>query len=145
DVKMPGMSGLELAQLIKQRKKTQHIPILFLTAHYYEDEQIVLGYGAGAVDYLTKPVNPDILRSKVAVFVELFRKTAALSQLNHAMEAEIQDRKKAEEQFRLVVESAPHGMIVLAPDHRIALVNSRMEEIFGYQRQELLGHTIDKL
>jgi len=145
DVKMPGMSGIELAQLIKQRKKTQHIPILFLTAHYFQDEEIVLGYGAGAVDYLTKPVNPDILRSKIAVFVDLFRKTAALAELNRAMEAEIQDRKHAEERFRHVVESAPHGMIVVGQDDRIALVNSRMEEIFGFHREELLGQTLETL
>jgi signal transduction histidine kinase len=85
DVKMPDMSGIELAQLIKQRKKTQHIPILFLSAHYYEDEHIVLGYDAGAVDYITKPVNPAILRSKIGVFVDLFRKTTALVAANEEL------------------------------------------------------------
>lgn len=85
DVKMPDMSGIELAQLIKQRKKTQHIPILFLTAHYFEEEHVVLGYGVGAVDYITKPVNPTILRSKISVFVELFRKSAELARLNQEL------------------------------------------------------------
>jgi len=56
DVEMPEMSGLELARLIKGRKKTEHIPILFLTAHSRADEDILMGYGVGAVDYLTKPV-----------------------------------------------------------------------------------------
>lgn len=142
DVKMPDMSGIELAKLIKQRKKTQDIPILFLSAHYYEDEHIVLGYGAGAVDYITKPVNPAVLRSKISVFVELFRKTTALAQVNNAMEAEIQDRQKAEERFRLVVEAAPNAMIVFTQDGRITLVNSRTESLFGYSRGELLDQAV---
>jgi two-component sensor histidine kinase len=91
---MPEVSGYELAQLIKQRKRTQHIPILFLTAYYREDDDVLQGYGAGAVDYLSKPVNPLILKSKVAVFVDLFRKTRALATMNRAMEVEIEERLK---------------------------------------------------
>jgi signal transduction histidine kinase len=86
DVQMPGTSGLELAGIIKQRKKTQNIPILFLTGHFLENEHAVMGYGAGAVDYLTKPVHPDVLRSKVGVFVDLFRKTQALRAANTELE-----------------------------------------------------------
>lgn len=89
DVRMPEIGGFELAQIIKQRKKTSHVPIIFLTAYYQEDKDVLQGYGAGAVDYLSKPVNPLILKSKVAVFVDLFRKTRALAKLNLAMESEI--------------------------------------------------------
>ena len=74
DVRMPGMTGFELAQMIKERKKTAQVPIIFLTAYYSEDQHVLEGYGAGAVDYLHKPVNASILRSKVAVFAELYRK-----------------------------------------------------------------------
>lgn len=88
DVRMPGMTGIELAQLIRQRRKSQHVPILFLTAH--GDESAIEGYQAGAVDFLTKPIQPAVLRSKVAVFAELFRKSAALK-------AEIEERRLAEE------------------------------------------------
>jgi CheY-like chemotaxis protein len=77
DIQMPNMSGIELARLIKQRKRNQHIPILFLTAHFLDDTDVLEGYGVGAVDYLTKPINPQILRSKVAVFVELRSNFAA--------------------------------------------------------------------
>lgn len=94
DVRMPDVSGYELAQLIKQRKRTQHVPILFLTAYYREDADVLQGYGAGAVDYLSKPVNPLILKSKVGVFVDLFRKTRALATMNRAMETEIEERLK---------------------------------------------------
>jgi PAS domain S-box-containing protein len=97
DVQMPAMNGLELARLIKTRKRNQHIPIIFLTAYFMEEKDILQGYGAGAVDYLTKPINPQILRSKVGVFVELFRSTHALAAANAALENEINQRKKAEE------------------------------------------------
>lgn len=100
DVQMPGMNGLELAALIKQRKRTQHIPIIFLTAYFQEDKDVLEGYGSGAVDYLTKPINPQILKSKIAVFVDLFRKTQALSATNRALEQEVTQRQKAEEALR---------------------------------------------
>ena len=100
DIQMPGLTGLELAQLIKQRRRTQHIPIIFLTAYFQEDKDVLEGYGTGAVDYLTKPINPQILRSKVAVFAELSRKTQALGAINGALELEIGQRQKAEEALR---------------------------------------------
>ena len=76
DIQMPGMSGFELAQMIKQRKKTAGVPIIFLTAYYSEDQHVLEGYGTGAVDYLHKPINPAILRSKVAVFAALTARAA---------------------------------------------------------------------
>lgn len=100
DIRMPGTSGIELAQLIKQRKRSRDIPILFLTAHLSEERDVLRGYDVGAVDYLTKPVNPDILRSKIAVFAELFRKTRALAAANEALENEVAERQKAEEALR---------------------------------------------
>jgi signal transduction histidine kinase len=100
DIQMPDMSGIELAHLIKQRKRTQHIPIIFLTAFFQEDRHVLQGYDIGAVDYLTKPINPQILKSKIAVFVELFRKTSALAATNSALEQEIAQRQQAEEALR---------------------------------------------
>lgn len=100
DIQMPGMTGLELASLIKQRRRTQHIPIIFLTAYFQEDKDVLQGYGSGAVDYLTKPINPQILRSKIAVFVDLFRKTQALAASNQALEIEVGQRQKAEASLR---------------------------------------------
>src|SRR3954471_19387918 len=66
DIKMPGVSGFELANLIKGTRKYRQIPIVFLTAYHVEDADIMAGYSAGAVDYLTKPVKPQILRHKIA-------------------------------------------------------------------------------
>ena len=145
DVQMPDLSGIELARLIKQRKRTQHVPIIFLTAHYKESEHAVLGYDVGAVDYLTKPVHPAVLRSKVSVFVDLFRKTRALAKMNSVMEAEISVRKIAEERFRIVVEAAPSAMIVYTGDGRITLVNSEAERLFDQKREKLLEMSIGDL
>jgi signal transduction histidine kinase len=95
DIKMPGVSGFELAQLIKGTKKFRQIPIVFLTAYLIEEKDIITGYGTGAVDYLTKPVNPAILRHKIAVFADLFRKTRALADLNEKLEARVKERTAA--------------------------------------------------
>jgi serine phosphatase RsbU (regulator of sigma subunit) len=74
DVKMPAMDGFETASLIRQRKRSQHTPIIFLTAVETDDMQMFKGYSLGAVDYMRKPIVADVLRSKVAVFVDIFRK-----------------------------------------------------------------------
>jgi signal transduction histidine kinase len=100
DIRMPGMTGFELAEVIKKRKKTAQVPIIFLTAYYSEDQHVLEGYGSGAVDYLHKPVNPQILRSKVAVFVELHRKSRDVALANGALLQEVKERRHAEEQLR---------------------------------------------
>jgi len=78
DVQMPGMDGFETARLIRERERTQHIPIIFLTAFSTSDMLLLKGYSLGAVDYLLKPIEPEILISKVAVFVDLFKKTVEI-------------------------------------------------------------------
>ena len=74
DVQMPGMNGFEVAEIIKSRERSRTIPIIFLSAISKEDAYVFKGYSMGAVDYVFKPFNPDILRSKVAVFVDLYLK-----------------------------------------------------------------------
>src|SRR5467141_3696533 len=134
DVKMPEMDGFEAAELIRSRKRSQHTPILFLTA-YRNEEHLFRGYDLGAVDFLFKPIVPEILRSKVAVFVELSRS------------AQIQRRQaeilaKAELKFRSLLEAAPDAMLITTAEGEIVLVNSRADDMFGYTRQELLGKNI---
>ena len=99
DIRMPGATGFELAQMIKERKKTSQIPIIFLTAYYNEDQHVIEGYDSGAVDYLHKPINPAILRSKVAVLVELHLKQLQLENVNRALLAEIAERRDIQEQL----------------------------------------------
>lgn len=102
DIRMPEMSGLELAQIIKERKKTSTVPIIFLTAYLHEDEHVLTGYETGAVDYLHKPVNAAILRSKVAVFAELNRKNREIVEANRALRDEIVERRRIEDEIRLL-------------------------------------------
>ena len=111
DIRMPGVTGIELARMIKERKKTAQIPIIFLTAYYNEDQHVMEGYGAGAVDYLHKPVNPDILRSKVAVFAELYRMQREIRESNQALVAEVTERRRAQEQLRELNNTLEHRVI----------------------------------
>ncbi len=104
DVKMPNLDGFETAALIYEREKLKHIPIIFITAHGYEEENIYKGYQAGAVDYIYKPINPDLIRAKVSVFIDLYKKNyklieqeRKLSLINKNLEAEINERKNSEE------------------------------------------------
>jgi signal transduction histidine kinase len=129
DMKMPGVSGLQLAQLIKGTKKFRQIPILFLTAYMVEDADALTGYGAGAVDYLTKPVNPAILRHKVAVFADLFQKTRALAELNETLEARVRERTaelaRSEAALRETNEQKDRFIATLAHELRNPLASLR--------------------
>jgi signal transduction histidine kinase len=100
DIQMPGMTGFELAQMIKTRKKTAHVPIIFLTAYYNEDAHMLEGYDTGAVDYLHKPVNPAVLRSKVSVFADLYRKNRECVVANSVLSNEVERRRRIEEELR---------------------------------------------
>jgi PAS domain S-box-containing protein len=129
DIRMPGMTGFELAQMIKNRKKTAQVPIIFLTAYYNEDQHVLEGYGTGAVDYLHKPVNPAILRSKVAVFVELYRKDRECGVANRALLAEVTERRRAEERLRELNESLDQR--VIERSHALVESEERYRTLFN--------------
>ncbi len=98
DVAMPDLDGYETAELIRQRERSRETPIIFLTANYRSDAHVFRGYSVGAVDYLFKPFSPEILQSKVAVFVELFLKREALQRQRQALlyaHEELEDRVRA--------------------------------------------------
>ncbi|MEA2144017.1 MAG: hypothetical protein QOI64_2447, partial [Solirubrobacteraceae bacterium] len=131
DVQMPGIDGFETAQLIRARERTRSVPIIFVTAISTTAEHVFRGYGSGAVDYLFKPVDPHILRSKVEVFGELYERGRALAE--------------REEQLRAMFEDAPIGMARADPDGRIRHVNRALEVTVGRSAAELLGRTLDEL
>jgi PAS domain S-box-containing protein len=164
DIQLPDMNGIELAQMIKERKKTAHLPIIFLTAYFDQDQDRLLGYGSGAVDYLHKPVNPAVLRSKVAVFAELDRKTRELRRANLALRAEVEERKRAEESLRelnetlegrvterteallnadrrlkAMMSSITDGLLLVEPDGRIGYVNEQGARLLGRSTADLIG------
>jgi len=94
DVQMPGVDGYETAVLIRERQRSRQTPIIFLTANDWGSQHVFRGYTVGAVDYLVKPVAPDVLRSKVGVFVELFNKQEALRVAQEELESRIVDRTR---------------------------------------------------
>jgi len=94
DVMMPIMDGYETARLIYERDKLKQIPIIFITAHDYEEAAVFKGYEAGAVDFVRKPFNPDILRSKVTVFTELYKKNQLLQRQEEKLQAINNDLKQ---------------------------------------------------
>src|SRR5207245_5403921 len=97
DIRMPEMDGFETATLIRKLKRSRHTPIIFLTAVLEDAQSVFRGYEIGAVDYILKPVNIDILKSKVAVFVDLYSKSAEL-------ETKVNQRRIAERELTTVTE-----------------------------------------
>ena len=125
DVRMPGLDGLETARLIKERTRTRDIPIVFLTAARDEVSDITRGYGVGAVDYVLKPFDPDLLRSKVSVFAELEASRRAL--------------KRSEALLSGAFEAAPIGKTVLDADGRIIRSNPAFARLVGREPADLDG------
>jgi len=95
DVQMPGMDGFETARIIRENARTRDIPVIFITAKSLTTEDIEKGYAENAVDYMLKPFNPDILRTKVSVFVELHRKTELLRQQAALLARKVEAEKEA--------------------------------------------------
>ena len=154
DVQMPGMNGFETARLIKSREKTRHIPILFLTAISKEEQYVFEGYSVGAVDYLSKPFQPDILRSKVMVFVDLYRKQLQLARQEQMLreherrELELRHRAElSEREARLgeIVGSAMDAIVSFDGRRRVTLFNDAAERMFGRAAGDVIGEEVGLL
>jgi two-component system sensor histidine kinase/response regulator len=134
DVMMPDMDGFETAELIRERDRSRTTPIIFVTALGKSEEHIFRGYDVGAVDYLTKPIVPEILRSKVAVFVELARKNAQLMEHAELLEQKNRELQNANAQLR-------------EADQEIGRLNNRLErrvvELSDLNRElDAFGYTV---
>ena len=149
DVKMPIMDGYETAEIIYQREKLRHIPIIFITGQDYEEAEVFKGYQTGAVDYIRKPFNPLILRSKVAVFAELYKKNRLLIkqeekvriinqdllQLNQELEERVASRTKAlvesENRFHSMIETIPQIAWTNTVEGEVTFYNQRWYDYTG--------------
>ncbi|MBF2074057.1 MAG: response regulator [Synechococcales cyanobacterium C42_A2020_086] len=131
DVQMPGMDGLETAALIRQRQRSRNTPIIFLTAFNTNSHLISKGYSLGAVDYLHKPIDSAILTSKVAVFVELFKKTLEVERQTAQLETINAELKHSEERFRLLSRCSPVGIFLTDTTGICTYTNPNCQAICG--------------
>ncbi|MEP0760636.1 response regulator [Trichocoleus sp. DQ-A2] len=131
DVQMPGLDGFETAKLIRQRQRSRHTPIIFLTAFSSSDSLVFKGYSLGAVDYLLKPLEPEILTSKVGVFVDLFKKTAEVKRQAAQLTAVNLELKQSEERFRSLSACSPLGIFMTDIEGRCTYANPRCQAICG--------------
>ena len=133
DVQMPGLDGFDTAELIKQRERSKTIPIIFLTAISKEERHVFRGYSAGAVDYLFKPFDPEVLRSKVAVFIELHRKTAELKRQGELLrERDVaEERRVSEDRYRQLADAMPQIVWAADREGRATYYNRRWFEYTG--------------
>ncbi|MEH2068168.1 MAG: response regulator [Nostoc sp.] len=138
DVQMPGMDGFETATLIRNRGRSRHTPIIFLTAFSTSDQMLFKGYALGAVDYLLKPIDPNILTSKVTVFVELFKKTEAVKQQAAQLVAVNAELRQSEERFRSLSTCSPVGIFEIDTEGRCRYTNPRYQTICGMKAAESL-------
>ena len=154
DVQMPGMNGFDTARLIKARERSRHIPIIFLTAISKEEAYVFEGYSVGAVDYMFKPFQPDMLRSKVAVFVDLYRKQEQIKHqdelLRESEKRELELRHRAElreTQARLaeVVDGALDAIVMFDEKQRVTLFNEAAERMFCVPAREVVGTSVGRL
>jgi len=154
DVQMPGLNGFETAQLIKARERTKFVPIIFLTAISKDEEFVYKGYEVGAVDYIFKPFQPEILRSKVNVFVELYlqrRRLAEQEQRLHEVERQelelrhMRELLQSEARYRDIVGSAMDAIVAFDADRKITLMNGAAERMFATKAAAMLGKQITDL
>lgn len=131
DVQMPGMDGFETAELIKGRERTSAVPIIFVTAISKERHHVFRGYSTGAVDYVFKPYDPMVLRSKVAVFLELDAKSRAAA--------------RSEAILRAAFHAAPIGMARLDLEGRVAEANRALAALLGHPEAGLSDRLLDDL
>ncbi|MCF2647194.1 response regulator [Niallia circulans] len=157
DVQMPGLNGFETAKLIKERKKSRHIPIIFITAISQDMQHIMQGYQVGAIDYIVKPFNPEALKSKVAQFVQIYEShTKSLHEMNWQTTSELEKMNKElritkmdltkNAVFSSILQKALQDTIVTFDEEgTIISVNPSVRRMFGYVEEDLIGSSIEVL
>ena len=143
DVQMPEVDGFETAQMLKLRKKTRDIPIIFLTAAFKTEEFQRKGYDVGAVDYLLKPIDDNQFLDKISTYFRLIEKER---QLNQVLEEKVTQRtaelNQAKQYLESILTHMGEALLVLSPEGVIHQVNPAACEMLGYPREEILGMSI---
>ena len=143
DVQMPEMDGFQTASMLKVRKKTRNIPVIFLTAAYKTDEFQQKGYDLGAADYLLKPIDDNLLLNKLTAYFRLIEKERALNVL---LEEKVALRTAELEQIRQYQErllnTMGEALLVLSPEGQIKSSNPAAQKMLGYKETELVGLSI---
>jgi PAS domain S-box-containing protein len=138
DVNMPGMDGFETAAVIREHPRFAKTPIIFVTAVNTTDLDRIRGYQIGAVDYVSVPVIPEILRAKVSVFIELHHKSRELEEHTRAL-------RESESHLRGILDTASDAIITIDQDGLILTINRATERIFGYTGSQMIGKNINML
>lgn len=159
DVQMPGIDGFGTAKIIKTREKTKNIPILFITANNMDSTHIFTGYSLGAIDYILKPFDPNILKAKVEGFVELYKmnqrliqqaailedKTRELEKVNRKLSSTTSELRLSEALANVISETSNDSMIIIDKDGFILKVNPAVRNMFYYEEMDILGEHISML
>ena len=143
DVQMPEVDGFETAQMLKLRKKTRDIPIIFLTAAFKSEDFQRKGYDVGAVDYLLKPIDDNQFLNKISTYFRLIEKER---QLNQVLEEKVAQRtaelNQAKQYLENILSHMGEALLLLSPDGSIREINPAASEMLGYPREELIGMSI---
>jgi diguanylate cyclase (GGDEF)-like protein/PAS domain S-box-containing protein len=159
DVQMPGIDGFETAKIIKARERTKNIPIIFITANNLDSKYIFAGYSVGAIDYILKPFDPFILKAKIEIFVEMYKinkknilqtftlreKTKELEKLNKELSVKTFELCESEALANVISETSIDSMIVMDSNGKILKVNPAFEDMFHYNKKEILGDNVINL
>jgi PAS domain S-box-containing protein len=139
DIGLSGPDAFETAQRMRGGERSRHVPIIFIAASESAEFPVAGGYHLGAVDYLVRPFVPDVLRAKVAVFVELFRRAEQVRRLEHRL------RRRSERRFRAIIENSFDAVVLLAADGAIRYASPTTTRVLGYAPEELAGRSAFQL
>lgn len=142
DVQMPGMDGLETARRVRRMERSINTPIILVTGMFPDEEHIRLGYEVGAVDFVPKPFDPRIMKCKVAVFAELFRKNETIREQEKQKAAE-EELRRSRDQLKVIFERVADGIVVHNPDRTAVYANDRGAQVVGFETADaLMGHDV---
>ena len=145
DVSMPGIDGFELAQLMRQHPRFQTTAIIFISAIHLSDLDRIKGYERGAVDYISVPVVPELLRAKVSLFAELHRKRHQLEMLNRELEQRVADRTEQLSERADLLDLATDAIMVRDMNGVVRFWNSGAEAMYGWKREEIVGRMMHEV